>query len=384
MASLRKKPNSRYYYACFILPNGKQVQRSTKSTSKKVAQKLAEKFEATARDRITETQARKVIMDIHREISGTQIVSVTTREFFDNWIKAKTGTVSDSTFSSYRGVAKDFCAFLGDRVDQPLIYVTKPDIANFRDQIAESLSKATANNKLKILRVAFQQAWRDGLTDDNPAAKIPILKIPKSESPQRRAFTIQELQTLLAHADNEWEGLILAGLFTGQRLGDLVRMTWGEIDFETATLAFTTMKTGRRQILPIAGPFMDWLKVQGKQKSETPLFPCAYEAFARSKRVNTTSRRFSELLAKAGLAEKKNHSANPNKNGRKGRRNATGLSFHCLRHTTTSMLKNANVSPAIVQEFVGHDSKEISENYTHIEIEALRGATDAFPSLFQE
>ena len=44
-------------------------------------------------------------------------------------------------------------------------------------------------------------------------------------------------------------------------------------------------------------------------------------------------------------------------------------------------MKNAGVSPAIVQEFVGHDSKAISQHYTHIELAALRQAAEALPKL---
>ena len=67
--------------------------------------------------------------------------------------------------------------------------------------------------------------------------------------------------------------------------------------------------------------------------------------------------------------------------GRGVKRATGGLSFHCLRHTATSLLKNAGISPAIVQEFVGHDSKTVSENYTHIETSVLRAAADAMPDL---
>lgn len=36
----------------------------------------------------------------------------------------------------------------------------------------------------------------------------------------------------------------------------------------------------------------------------------------------------------------------------------------------------------MVQEFIGHDSKAVSQNYTHIEMEAMRRATDLMPDVF--
>ena len=54
-----------------------------------------------------------------------------------------------------------------------------------------------------------------------------------------------------------------------------------------------------------------------------------------------------------------------------------------FRHTATSLMKNAGISPAIVQEFIGHDSPEMSANYTHIEMDAMRKAADAMPDLMK-
>ncbi|MES2707976.1 MAG: hypothetical protein V4726_15390, partial [Verrucomicrobiota bacterium] len=61
MASLRKKATSTYWFACFALPDGRRAQRSTKTADRRLAQKLADQFESAARDKITATQARKII-----------------------------------------------------------------------------------------------------------------------------------------------------------------------------------------------------------------------------------------------------------------------------------------------------------------------------------
>jgi integrase len=43
------------------------------------------------------------------------------------------------------------------------------------------------------------------------------------------------------------------------------------------------------------------------------------------------------------------------------------------------MMKNAGISPAVVQDLVGHESAEMSAHYTHIDGEAKRKAVDALP-----
>jgi len=52
-----------------------------------------------------------------------------------------------------------------------------------------------------------------------------------------------------------------------------------------------------------------------------------------------------------------------------------------FRHTTTSLLKNAGVSPAIAEEFVGHDSAEMNRVYTHIELDAMKKAAGLLPDV---
>jgi hypothetical protein len=41
-------------------------------------------------------------------------------------------------------------------------------------------------------------------------------------------------------------------------------------------------------------------------------------------------------------------------------------SFHSLRHTTTSLLKNAGVSEAVAMDIIGHDTEAISRILTKI------------------
>ena len=380
MASLRKKKTSRFWFACFTLPDGKRVQRSTKTTDKKTAMRLANEYEELTQRRMTANQARKVVTDLYRSLSGDELSKATTREFFRHWLSEKEPTVSESTISAYQDSASYFLEFMGDRADADIIYVTPSDISGFRDSVAKRLTAVTANMKLKIVRSAFQQAWREGYIDENPAAKVAPMKIKKKQ--ERRAFTLSELKRLFAVATGEWEGLILTGLYTGQRLGDVCSLTWRNIDTKLDTVSLTTKKTGRRQILPLAPPLLSWIKKQKKPKDlNAPLFPETFADFDRTGRVSIISNRFAALMAQANLVPKPSRRKKIEGQGRTGKRTMSELSFHSLRHTATSLMKNAGVSPAIVQEFVGHDSKAISQAYTHIDTDALRAATNALPDL---
>jgi len=58
-----------------------------------------------------------------------------------------------------------------------------------------------------------------------------------------------------------------------------------------------------------------------------------------------------------------------------------GLSFHALRHTAVSLLKDAGIPEAVVMELVGHDSEAMSAHYTHVGTEALAKAVAALPKI---
>jgi integrase len=67
--------------------------------------------------------------------------------------------------------------------------------------------------------------------------------------------------------------------------------------------------------------------------------------------------------------------------GRSSKRTINEISFHSLRHTATSWLKNAGVSEAIAMDIVGHDSAAISRHYTHIDTSSKRAALAKMPDL---
>ena len=69
MASLRRFPDSRYWYAIFLGPNVKQKSCSTKEVDRRRAQKIADRYEHAAfmgrLGGLAARQARKVIGEIY-------------------------------------------------------------------------------------------------------------------------------------------------------------------------------------------------------------------------------------------------------------------------------------------------------------------------------
>ena len=382
MASLWKHPKSQFWTACFTDDNGRQLKRSTKLTDRNKATLMAQKFEAAYRMKLTEAQARKVVSDIFEQIHGEQLYHATVRKFLTDWMTNKKSETSPGTHKRYQNAVDKLLAFLGDRADRDIAYVHKRDLAALRDKTAAELSVSTANTDLKILRVAFHQAVIDGLRLDNPGAGVRTLEERKSsDAPERRPFTEKELKTLFAVADGEWEGLILGGLYTGQRLGDLASLTGRRIDLAEELLTFRSQKTGRDMVIPIARPFLAYLKKHQSRDPDAPIFPKAHEerkgADGESRRL---SAQFHALLVKAKLVDARPKDKNSGR-GHSVKRTVSELSFHSLRHNTTSWLKKSGVPESVVRDIIGHESELVSRNYTHVDDDTKRKAIRNLPNI---
>ena len=384
MASIRKHPKSPFWFACFTLADGRRTTRSTGATDRRKAKGIANDYEeaerAAGEGRFIESRARKVIAEIYARANQQKLASSTAGDFLTAWLKRKELEAGDKTYARYSTVITQFKQHLGTKASRDVSSVTAADMTRFRDKLADRVTPGTVNIAVKILRAAFGQARRDGLVDVNEAERVTLLK--RRDRFERRPFTLDELKRILQAANEEWRGMIMFGLYTGQRLSDIASLTWANLDLQRAEIRLVTGKTARRQILPLATPLVSYIeKLPAGDQADAPLFPNIYETVQRHQHAGNLSNAFYSILVSAGLAVKKTHKADPEKKGRSAKREQNELSFHSLRHTATSLLKAAGVSDAVAMEFIGHDSKSVSQHYTHIETATLKIAADKLPDI---
>lgn len=101
---------------------------------------------------------------------------------------------------------------------------------------------------------------------------------------------------------------------------------------------------------------------------------------SKTRNAGRLSNEFVDLLASAGLRSLPVSHKRTGK-GFGGRKQPSELSFHSLRHTAVSLLKDAGVPQAVVQELIGHGSFQMSQHYTHVGLEALAKAAAALPEI---
>ena len=381
MGSIHKRAGkSRYFWAAFYDSKGNRLFRSTKCTKRTDAAAVLAKWEGLAnRGRagmLTEQQVRTVAADLYFRATGDTVQRATVREFLAGWCKRKELEVADASAGEYRRIAEDFIESIGSRADKDVSLVTPAIVTAWRDGVAGRISAGTVNKYLKVLRGAWNQAARDGVATSNPFAAVQTLKVRKTFETTRRAFTLDEVRRILKVADAEWRGIILFALYTGQRLSDIANLAWNQIDTAEGVVRYVTSKTGAVLDIPLAGPLLDWIGTAKVPKSSTaPVFPGANACT-----VSQNSKAFVKILVAAGMRkELPNHKGTGK--GRDSKRELSEVTFHCIRHTATSLLKNAGVSDVIAREIIGHKTEAASRVYTHIEQKTMKRAIDALPDV---
>jgi len=395
MASLVKLPQSKYLVAAFRDSRGRQHRRSTRETDRKRAQRVADVYERVAKGKGNASRVRQTISEFFADHFHEDLPTASVRVYFTRWLAARKPELARATYLRYEKTIQRFLRHLGTGADHQLETVTRAHVAAFRDALAVRTSHSNANIALKVLKVAFRTARVDGYLLQDPAEGVKTFRNASSAT-YRRPFSLDELRAVLAVADAQWTSLIKFGIYTGQRLADIALLRWSQIDLKRNEIHFYVRKTKKRLLVPIAAPLKEHLlslpsRTRKRATStarrplnaipaDKPVHPEACRIVTRQHgRVGTLSNAFADLLAQAGLREAR--TSRSTGRGRGNRRRGMDLSFHSLRHTAVSLLKDAGVADAVVMEIVGHQSAAMSHRYTHVGKESLAKAAASLPEL---
>ncbi len=390
MASLHKDPRGKspYWYCAYQTSDGARHFRSTKTADKRQARQVCDTWaKASALGaKLSPDKARQVIAQGVADIlmaSGQTLPSATIRDWCKRWLETMTLEAEPRTHERYETSLRRFLEFLGSKAGEDLDALKVNDVLRFRDYVAKRLSANSTNMDLKVLRACLYAAQRQDLVEKNVATKVDTLK-QRGEN-KRRGFTLAEVGRVLKRCDEaggEWRGLVLTGLYTGQRLGDVAGLTWQQVDLSKGCVSFVTSKTGKRLSFYMAKPLADYLEnMPSSDRPDACVFPKA--AAMAEKHTGTISTKFyDEILAPAGLVKTRPKlEAKPGGKGRDARRQTSELSFHSLRHTFTTWLKSAGASNALAQMIVGHDSEVVSRGYTHLDADDTKAAISKLPDV---
>jgi integrase len=377
MPSLRRSANSPFWIACFTLPDGSRTNRSTKTTDRRLAQRLADEWQTASdkarQNQFCETQARLVLNDILARAGQPRMKSETVESFLRRWLASKNNA---GTAKRYASTVQSFLKHLATKKQVDLTGIGHEDILSFiQHREAEGVAPKTISVDVRTLSAAFNFARKLALIVNNPVERALAIRPILVQSSQRNCFSSEQVAELFKSAEGEWKTMILLGYYTGARLSDCANMRWNHVNLTHGTIEFVPQKTRRknyRLVVPIHPQLLkhvDHLAAFDKPQE----YLCSGLAGTRSGGKNGLSTRFKRLMAKAGIDEGSVRG--------KGIRQFAKLSFHSLRHSFNSTMANAGVDQETRMKLTGHSDKAVNSAYTHLDLSKLRFAVEKLSSV---
>jgi len=382
MAWIYKQPGSEYWWLGFRM-NGRQYRRSTKTSDRAKAEQELEKILAIDHAHKAGSLTDEFVALLTRKVS----TSDTLRGYIKQWL-AECKDLSESTLKKYRAIPEEFCTYLNATDTAPLLRDIQPDtVGAFLREKRATTTTATAKHVRRVLSAFFNYAVDNRALSVSPVPSSRSLKLTKDSDSVRRAFTLAELKTLFDKCPSDfWRYMVLAGFYCGQRMGDLICLRWGAVDFEQHQIRLVQSKTGKSIAVPLRaelGAFLLKLKDKaGTVKPADPIWPVEAERYEKYGAGSFSNEFYDEVLLPAGLVTPRKASHHKKKTAAtNGRRKVNSVSFHCLRHTFVSLLKISGASQATAKELAGHSSDAISDLYTHIPEAELNRAITQLPDI---
>ena len=217
-------------------------------------------------------------------------------------------------------------------------------------KLKEGLAPKTVNNHLGILSRLFTDAVRWRYAAANPVTTVNNLR----SGPQELTFWDRvQSEAFLAKVRSlrpPWEAFFTCALHTGMRLGELLALRWGDVDFVKRQLIVRrnythghegTPKSGRNRVVPMSDTLFEVLRSHRHLNGDL-VFPDDTGSYLRRSKVKHP---FWTCTRAAGLPR---------------------IRIHDLRHSFASQLVMAGVPLAGVKELLGHSDVRMTMRYAHL------------------
>ena len=263
---------------------------------------------------------------------------------------------------SFRALAREYIElhvsqkkakkFLTDRVrmlrrtfDKRMLSQIGPrEVAKYQVARAKNVSGATVNRDLAVLKNMFTKAIEWGYAADNPVKRVKFLR----ETGRRERFLTHEEADRLLKACSDWlRPLVTVALHTGMRRGELLGLTWRDVDFLTSYLHLDPgdTKSGLGRKVPMNQTVRGTLEVLRANGPVRGLDAPVFAGPDGGGPVSTLRRDFARATQEVGLE---------------------GFRFHDLRHSCASFLVQAGVPLNTVRDLLGHCSLAMTLRYAHL------------------
>lgn len=303
--------------------------------------------------------------------------SITLEKWLDEWITTYCKTLKPRALETYRSsINTRIVPYLGKA---KLKTLRQKDIQEFVNQLMdEGLSAKSVKNTHGVLHAALQKAVELEYIKSNPSNNIALPKLQKKEM---QTIPETSIKSFLSLFDGDYfQPLITFALYTGLRQGELMGLSWDNVDLEHKAL------TVRQQLVLVTGEGWRLTSPKHDKVRTIPLTSQAMEILKEQK--ERQARMESESL---GLWNNEYNLVFTNPLGRHICRTTlmehwyraikesefSNLRFHDLRHTFATYLLVAGVNYKVLSELLGHSSVSFTmSTYAHVSKALERDAAE--------
>jgi len=313
----------------------------------------------------------------------------TTRQLIERYLSAKQGQVSENYLNSQRTHLGHLSKFLGQSADEPCNKVNRTTLENFLRDRKKIRDGETVNREQVTLKSFYD--WI-ALQDDISSFPFPAEKLPRFKgSRDRDPFkTFDEIEATIARGGFEerqvleqWESLYLdpsriallltlvqqrapGGMsfllhaipaYTGMRRGEIIRLSWADVDLAHDYIIARSRKQSRSQQVVIRR-----IDLHPELKSHLVKWkharPKGQQLFNSVKgdeslNVDQANALFWQPMRGTNWCLD-------------SKRNWFKIGFHTYRHSFASNLAAANVDQRMIDEFMGHTTEAMRKRYRHL------------------
>jgi integrase len=238
--------------------------------------------------------------------------------------------------------------------------ITSDEVDRWRRDLAESMAPATVNLHLCLLRAILRHGLRARRIE---AAALPDIRPLKTNNKVIRYLTDDEERRLIGALPEHLRPLVLVAIHTGMRKGELVNLTWADVDFVGGIVWVREAKSGEGRRIPLSATahkaLMELRERRRKRLKAKVInrFEAAGHVFAAAHggSLMNLNRDWCAAVKRAGLE---------------------AFRFHDLRHTFASRLAMAGVDLYRVQTLMGHKTPAMTLRYAHLSPQHLRAAVE--------
>ncbi len=228
------------------------------------------------------------------------------------------------------------------------------DITKFQDDIIDEFSPAHVKKIHSVLSATFNFAIRQEYTKENPARIAGNVDL--EEEKHINYWTLDEFKTFIKHVDDQlYYALFMTLYYSGMRKGELLALTWGDVDFENNTLNVDktvynrnvtkpkTQSSIRKIIMPKhVMRLLSKLKADRNPKISYVIFGEFHDHVSTS----TLDRKYDYYVKKSGVKR---------------------IRLHDFRHSHASYLINKGAIASVVAQRLGHGDVSTTLNtYSHL------------------